>query len=58
MLNIHDLKAAYEQAIGHKTSDSTIPRASAKKLAVSQFECGTGPQVASIALVTYSRAAL
>ena len=24
MLNIHDLKAAYEQAIGHETSDSTI----------------------------------
>jgi transposase len=24
MLNIHDLKAAYEQAIGHWTSDSTI----------------------------------
>src|SRR3984893_1016902 len=24
MLNIHDLKAAYEQAIGHRTSDSTI----------------------------------
>jgi hypothetical protein len=28
MLNIHDVKAAYEQAIGHKTSNSTIPRAS------------------------------
>jgi len=24
MLNIHDLKAAYEQAIGHSTSNSTI----------------------------------
>ena len=24
MLNIHDLKAAYERAIGHQTSDSTI----------------------------------
>jgi transposase len=24
MLNIHDLKAAYEKAIGHKTSDSTV----------------------------------
>jgi hypothetical protein len=24
MLNIHDLKAAYEKAIGHQTSDSTI----------------------------------
>jgi transposase len=24
MLNIHDLKAAYEQAIGHATSDSTV----------------------------------
>ncbi len=24
MLNIHDLKAAYEQAIGHVTSDSTV----------------------------------
>jgi hypothetical protein len=24
MLNIHDLKAAYEQAIGHPTSSSTI----------------------------------
>ena len=24
MLNIDDLKAAYEQAIGHRTSDSTI----------------------------------
>jgi len=24
MLNIHDLKAAYEQAIGHETSNSTI----------------------------------
>jgi len=24
MLNIHDLKAAYEEAIGHPTSDSTI----------------------------------
>ena len=24
MLNIHDLKAAYEQTIGHQTSDSTI----------------------------------
>jgi transposase len=24
MLNIHDLKAAYEQAIGHSTSDSTV----------------------------------
>ena len=24
MLNIHDLKAAYEKAIGHATSDSTI----------------------------------
>jgi transposase len=24
MLNIHDLKAAYEQAIGHQTSNSTI----------------------------------
>src|SRR5438034_3376925 len=24
MLNIHDLKAAYEQAIGHATSDSTL----------------------------------
>jgi transposase len=24
MLNIHDLKRAYEQAIGHKTSNSTI----------------------------------
>ena len=24
MLNIHDLKAAYEQAIGHTTSDSTV----------------------------------
>ena len=24
MLNIHDLKAAYEQEIGHQTSDSTI----------------------------------
>jgi transposase len=24
MLNIHDLKAAYEQAIGHETSSSTI----------------------------------
>ena len=24
MLNIHDLKAAYEEAIGHATSDSTV----------------------------------
>src|SRR5947207_5174846 len=24
LLNIHDLKAAYEQAIGHPTSDSTV----------------------------------
>src|SRR5262252_1003652 len=24
MLNIHDVKAAYEQEIGHQTSDSTI----------------------------------
>jgi len=24
MLNIHDLKAAYEKAIGHKTSGSTV----------------------------------
>jgi hypothetical protein len=24
MLNVHDLKAAYEQAIGHPTSNSTI----------------------------------
>jgi transposase len=24
MLNIHDLKAAYEKAIGHETSDSTV----------------------------------
>ena len=24
MLNVHDLKAAYEQAIGHSTSNSTI----------------------------------
>ena len=24
MLNIHDLKAAYEQAIGHATSDSAV----------------------------------
>ena len=24
MLNIHDLKAAYEKAIGHRTSDSTV----------------------------------
>ena len=24
MLNIHDLKAAYEQAIGHQTSNSTV----------------------------------
>ena len=24
MLNIHDLKAAYEEAIGHRTSDSTV----------------------------------
>jgi hypothetical protein len=24
MLNIHDLKAAYEQVIGHPTSNSTI----------------------------------
>ena len=24
MLNIHDLKAAYERAIGHSTSDSTV----------------------------------
>jgi hypothetical protein len=24
MLNIHDLKAAYEEEIGHQTSDSTI----------------------------------
>ena len=24
MLNIHGLKAAYEQAIGHQTSNSTI----------------------------------
>src|SRR5947199_8252954 len=24
LLNIHDLKAAYEQAIGHATSDSTV----------------------------------
>src|SRR6476660_1118260 len=24
MLNIHDLKAAHEQAIGHRTSDSTV----------------------------------
>ena len=24
MLNIHDLKAAYEKAIGHPTSDSTV----------------------------------
>ena len=24
MLNIHDLNAAYEQAIGHATSDSTV----------------------------------
>jgi hypothetical protein len=24
MLNIHDLKAAYEKAIGHETSNSTI----------------------------------
>ncbi len=24
MLNIHDLKAAYEQAIGHRTSNSTV----------------------------------
>ena len=24
MLNIHDLKAAYENAIGHETSDSTV----------------------------------
>ena len=23
-MNIHDLKAAYEQAIGHATSDSTV----------------------------------
>jgi transposase len=24
MLNVHDLKAAYEKAIGHATSDSTV----------------------------------
>jgi hypothetical protein len=24
LLNIHDLKAAYEQAIGHQTSNSTV----------------------------------
>ncbi len=24
MLNIHDLKMAYEKAIGHRTSDSTV----------------------------------
>jgi hypothetical protein len=24
MLNIHDLKAAYEKAIGHETSSSTV----------------------------------
>ena len=24
LLNIHDLKAAYEKAIGHSTSDSTV----------------------------------
>ena len=24
ILNIHDLKAAYEKAIGHRTSDSTV----------------------------------
>jgi winged helix-turn-helix protein len=24
MLNVHDLKAAYEQAIGHPTSNSTV----------------------------------
>jgi transposase len=24
MLNIHDMKAAYEKAIGHRTSDSTV----------------------------------
>jgi hypothetical protein len=24
MLNIHDLKAAYEKAIGHETSNSTV----------------------------------
>jgi hypothetical protein len=24
MLNIHDLKAAYEKAIGHATSNSTV----------------------------------
>ncbi len=27
MLNIHDLKVAYEKAIGHETSNSTIYRA-------------------------------
>jgi hypothetical protein len=24
MMNIHDLKAAYEKAIGHETSNSTV----------------------------------
>ena len=24
MLNIHDIKAAYEKAMGHKTSNSTV----------------------------------
>ena len=24
MINIHDLKAAYEKAIGHETSNSTV----------------------------------
>jgi hypothetical protein len=33
MLNIHDLKAAYEKAIGHETSNSTIYGSSRKKVA-------------------------
>jgi hypothetical protein len=31
MLNIHDLKAAYEKAIGHETSKSTIYNLDASK---------------------------
>ena len=35
MLNIHDLKAAYEKAIGHATSDGTIWLAQADATSVS-----------------------
>jgi hypothetical protein len=47
MLNIHDLKAAYEKAIGHRTSNSTVY----SLLARHGWRASTAPSMAAVSPV-------